>query len=108
MLEYIQGEGGVNALEQAFVDAVFEKCAAKDVLVIADEVQTGVGRTGTFLAGEQFGHKADVTTLAKGIAGGLPMGHALQTRSVPACWARALTALHSAAIRYAVPAVWQC
>ena len=71
MLEYIQGEGGVNALEQAFVDAVFEKCAAKDVLVIADEVQTGVGRTGTFLAGEQFGHKADVTTLAKGIAGGL-------------------------------------
>ncbi|HBM25546.1 MAG TPA: aspartate aminotransferase family protein, partial [Ruminococcus sp.] len=43
MLEYIQGEGGVNALEQAFVDAVFEKCAAKDVLVIADEVQTGVG-----------------------------------------------------------------
>lgn len=77
MLEYIQGEGGVNALEQAFVDAVFEKCAAKDVLVIADEVQTGVGRTGTFLAGEQFGHKADVTTLAKGIAGGLPMGACL-------------------------------
>ena len=77
MFEYIQGEGGVNALEQAFVDAVFEKCAAKDVLVIADEVQTGVGRTGTFLAGEQFGHKADVTTLAKGIAGGLPMGACL-------------------------------
>ena len=77
MLELIQGEGGVNALEQAFVDAVFEKCAAKDVLVIADEVQTGVGRTGTFLAGEQFGHKADVTTLAKGIAGGLPMGACL-------------------------------
>lgn len=77
MLEYIQGEGGVNALEQAFVDAVFEKCAAKDILVMADEVQTGVGRTGTFLAGEQFGHKADVTTLAKGIAGGLPMGACL-------------------------------
>ena len=77
MMEMIQGEGGVNALEQAFVDAVFEKCAAKDVLVIADEVQTGVGRTGTFLAGEQFGHKADVTTLAKGIAGGLPMGACL-------------------------------
>ena len=77
MMEMIQGEGGVNALEQAFVDAGFEKCAAKDVLVIADEVQTGVGRTGTFLAGEQFGHKADVTTLAKGIAGGLPMGACL-------------------------------
>ncbi|MGN1403099.1 MAG: aspartate aminotransferase family protein [Ruminococcus sp.] len=77
MLEYVQGEGGVNALEQEFVDAVFALCAERDVLVIADEVQTGVGRTGTFLAGEQFGHKADVTTLAKGIAGGLPMGACL-------------------------------
>lgn len=77
MLEYVQGEGGVNALEQAFVDAVFALCGEKDVLVIADEVQTGVGRTGTFLAGEQFGHKADITSLAKGIAGGLPMGACL-------------------------------
>lgn len=77
MLEYIQGEGGVNALEQAFVDAIFEACEKRDVLVITDEVQTGVGRTGTFLAGEQFGHKADVVTLAKGIAGGLPMGACL-------------------------------
>ncbi|WP_295216662.1 aspartate aminotransferase family protein [Ruminococcus sp.] len=77
MLEYVQGEGGVNALKQEFVDAVFALCAEKDALVIADEVQTGVGRTGTFLAGEQFGHKADVTTLAKGIAGGLPMGACL-------------------------------
>lgn len=77
MLEYIQGEGGVNALEQKFVDAIYEKCAAKDVLVITDEVQTGVGRTGTYLAGAQFGHKADVVTLAKGIAGGLPMGACL-------------------------------
>lgn len=77
MMEYVQGEGGVNALEQSFVDAVYEICGEKDILVIADEVQTGVGRTGTFLAGEQFGHKADVTTLAKGIAGGLPMGACL-------------------------------
>lgn len=77
MIEYIQGEGGVNALDKTFVDAVYEICAEKDILVIADEVQTGVGRTGTFLAGEQFNHKADVTTLAKGIAGGLPMGACL-------------------------------
>lgn len=77
MIEYVQGEGGVNALDKAFVDAVYEICAEKDILVIADEVQTGVGRTGTFLAGEQFGHKADITTLAKGIAGGLPMGACL-------------------------------
>lgn len=77
MMEYVQGEGGVNALSQEFVDAVYEMCGEKDILVIADEVQTGVGRTGTLLAGEQFGHKADVTTLAKGIAGGLPMGACL-------------------------------
>ncbi|MBD5081906.1 MAG: aspartate aminotransferase family protein [Ruminococcaceae bacterium] len=77
MIEYIQGEGGVVPLNQDFVDAVFESCGKKDVLVIADEVQTGVGRTGKFLAGDNFGHKANITTLAKGIAGGLPMGACL-------------------------------
>lgn len=77
MMEYIQGEGGVNALEQEFVDAVYSLCAEKDVLVIADEIQTGVGRTGTLLAGDVFGKKADITTLAKGIAGGVPMGACL-------------------------------
>ena len=77
MLEYVQGEGGVNALEQNFVDAVFELCAEKDVLVIADEVQTGIGRTGKLLAGEHFGKKADITTLAKGLAGGVPVGACL-------------------------------
>ncbi len=77
MMEYVQGEGGVNALNKDFVDAIYEIAAEKDILVIADEVQTGIGRTGTLLAGEQFGHKADVTTLAKGLAGGLPMGACL-------------------------------
>ncbi|NLT07889.1 MAG: aspartate aminotransferase family protein [Ruminococcus sp.] len=77
MIEYVQGEGGVNALQQDFVDAIYELCAAKDVLVIADEIQTGVGRTGKFLAGDHFGKKADITTLAKGIAGGIPMGACL-------------------------------
>ncbi len=77
MIEYIQGEGGVVPLNRDFVDAVFKLCGEKDILVIADEVQTGVGRTGKFLAGDHFGHKANVTTLAKGIAGGLPMGACL-------------------------------
>lgn len=79
MIEYVQGEGGVNALNQDFVDAVFELCAEKDVLVIADEIQTGAGRTGKFLAGEHFGKKADITTMAKGIAGGIPIGACLTT-----------------------------
>ena len=74
MFEYIQGEGGVCALDQAFVDEIFKLCAEKDVLTIADEVQTGAGRTGKFLCGEHFGHKADLTTLAKGLAGGVPIG----------------------------------
>ena len=74
MFEYIQGEGGVVPLEQSFVDAIFTFCEEKDILTIADEVQTGVGRTGKFLAGDNYSHKANITTLAKGIAGGLPMG----------------------------------
>lgn len=79
MIEYVQGEGGVNALNQDFVNAIYELCAEKDVLVIADEVQTGAGRTGKFLAGEHFGKKADITTMAKGIAGGIPVGACLTT-----------------------------
>lgn len=74
MFEYIQGEGGVMALDKAFVDEIFKLCAEKDVLTIADEVQTGVGRTGMFLAGDNYGKKADLTTLAKGLAGGVPIG----------------------------------
>ncbi len=77
MFEYIQGEGGVNALSKEFVDEIFKIAEEKDILTISDEVQTGVGRTGKFLAGENFDKKADIITLAKGIAGGLPMGACL-------------------------------
>lgn len=77
MFEYIQGEGGVNALDKEFVDEIFKIAKEKDIITISDEVQTGVGRTGEFLAGDNFEKKADVITLAKGIAGGLPMGACL-------------------------------
>ncbi len=77
MFEYVQGEGGVLQLDKEFIDAIFEIAAEKDILTISDEVQTGVGRTGKFLAGENYGKKADIITLAKGIAGGLPMGACL-------------------------------
>lgn len=79
MLEFIQGEGGVNLLSKDYVKQVFEICHEKDIIVIADEVQTGVGRTGRFLASQNFGVIPDITTLAKGIAGGLPMGVCLAT-----------------------------
>lgn len=77
MMEFIQGEGGVIPLEKDFVAQAAKLCAEKDILLIADEVQTGVGRTGTFLASEQYGVKPDITTLAKGLGGGLPIGAAL-------------------------------
>ena len=77
MVEFVQGEGGVIALEEGFVKEIARICEEKDILFIADEVQTGVGRTGKFLASEHYGVKPDVTTLAKGIAGGVPMGACL-------------------------------
>ncbi len=77
MMEFVQGEGGVNCLDKDFVDAVFKICNEKDILVIADEVQTGAGRTGKFLASQNFGVNPDITTMAKGLAGGMPIGACL-------------------------------
>lgn len=74
MLEFIQGEGGVIPLDKDFAAQVYEYCAANDILFIADEVQTGLGRTGRFLCSEHYGIKPDITTLAKGLGGGLPIG----------------------------------
>ena len=74
MMELIQGEGGVNPLQKDYVQAVAKLCAEKDWLLLVDEVQTGVGRTGTLFAYQQFDIQPDVVTFAKGIAGGLPFG----------------------------------
>ncbi len=74
MFECIQGEGGVVPLEKDFVMAIAEECEKNDILMICDEVQTGVGRTGKFLAVEHFGVKPNIVTLAKGLAGGVPIG----------------------------------
>ena len=76
-LEVIQGEGGVRPLTAGFVEAAFRLARTHGALVVADEVQTGVGRTGRFLAQERLGVQADVTTLAKGIASGFPLGAVL-------------------------------
>lgn len=74
MFEFVQGEGGVVPLAQEFVDAIFEECEKRDILTIGDEVQTGVGRTGKMLASENYGRRPNITTLAKGLAGGVPIG----------------------------------
>lgn len=84
MIELVQGEGGVISLDKEFVTKVAKLCDSKDVLLIVDEVQTGVGRTGKFLASEHFGIKPDVTTLAKGLGGGLPIGAVLASKKCSA------------------------
>ncbi|MDR0856660.1 MAG: acetylornithine/succinylornithine family transaminase [Clostridiales bacterium] len=73
-LEIIQGEGGVMPLPEAFLHAAERLCRENGALLVIDEVQTGVGRTGRFFAFEHYGLQPDVVTLAKGIAGGVPMG----------------------------------
>ncbi len=74
MIEPIQGEGGVLPFATEFLQTVNEACSKQDVLIIADEIQTGVGRVGTFLASDLFGLTPDMVTLAKGLGGGLPIG----------------------------------
>ncbi len=74
MLEPIQGEGGVNIPDQEYLKQVRALCDQYGAALILDEIQTGIGRTGTMFAYEQFGIKPDIVTLAKGLAGGVPVG----------------------------------
>ncbi len=74
MFECVQGEGGVNLVDPDWAKAAAAAARKAGAIVIADEVQTGMGRTGTLLASEQLGFEPEVVTLAKGIAGGIPMG----------------------------------
>lgn len=74
MFECVQGEGGVNNLDYAFVKTIESIAKEKDILMIADEVQTGNGRTGKYFAYENFDIKPDIVSTAKGLAGGLPIG----------------------------------
>ena len=74
MVELVQGEGGVLPLDRDFVQRVAELCAQRDWLLLIDEVQTGVGRTGSLFAFQQYGVQPDAVSFAKGIAGGLPFG----------------------------------
>ncbi|ARK23929.1 aspartate aminotransferase family protein [Sporosarcina sp. P37] len=74
MLEVIQAEGGVNSVEPAFAEEIMEACREHGILLIIDEVQTGIGRTGTRYAYEQTALKPDIISLAKGLGGGFPIG----------------------------------
>ncbi|MCL5283955.1 MAG: acetylornithine transaminase [Armatimonadetes bacterium] len=74
MLEPIQGESGINILRDEYLQAVRALCDEAEVLLILDEVQSGMGRTGRFLASQHSGISGDIVTLAKALAGGVPMG----------------------------------
>ncbi|MBR2524029.1 MAG: acetylornithine transaminase [Clostridiales bacterium] len=82
MLELIQGESGVHPAAPDFVKAVRQLCNEKGILFIDDEIQTGVGRTGKMFCYEHYGVRPDIMTLAKGLAGGVPIGATLCTEEV--------------------------
>jgi len=82
MLEPIQGEGGVNIPDAGYLREVQRWCHDREILLILDEVQTGLGRTGTLFAYEQYGIEPDIMTLAKGLASGVPIGAFLAKENV--------------------------
>ena len=82
MIECVQGEGGVIALDEAFVKGVRKICDEQDIIMIVDEVQTGNGRTGELYAYMHYGIMPDVISTAKGLGGGLPIGACLMGEKV--------------------------
>ena len=81
MMELVQGEGGVLPLDKEFVHQVEAFCRERDILLIIDEVQTGIGRTGSLFCFQQYGIRPDVVTMAKGLGGGVPVGAVLAAES---------------------------
>lgn len=82
MLELTQGEGGVIPAEKSWVNELIKKCQEAGVLVIVDEIQTGIGRTGTLYLYEQYAFEPDILTSAKGLASGFPIGALLAKKEV--------------------------
>ncbi len=82
ILETVQGEGGVNPLEEKFVKAVEEICKKRDIVLIIDEVQTGNGRCGKLYSYQNYGISPDVVSTAKGLGGGLPIGATLMSEKM--------------------------
>lgn len=82
MLEMIQGEGGVLPLDKKFVKEIAKLCKDQDLLLIVDEVQTGIGRTGSLFAYEQYNVEPDLVSVAKGLGNGLPIGAVLLNEKV--------------------------
>lgn len=82
MVELVQGESGVYPLNPEYVKAIVEVCKENDIILIADEIQTGIGRCGTLFAYENFGIEPDIVTMAKGLGGGVPVGAFLAKQKI--------------------------
>src|SRR3989344_5558079 len=82
MLELVQGEGGINIAGKEYIRQIRELCAEKDILLILDEVQTGMGRTGEIFGFKHYGIEPDLMILAKALGGGLPIGVLVVKRSI--------------------------
>ncbi|MCL1901335.1 MAG: aspartate aminotransferase family protein [Firmicutes bacterium] len=82
ILEVMQGEGGMHIVKQEFLDLITELSKEKNVLIIVDEIQTGMGRCGKMFGYQNFNFKPDIITLAKGLGGGMPIGAVLANKKV--------------------------
>ncbi|MCD8110843.1 MAG: aspartate aminotransferase family protein [Clostridiales bacterium] len=82
IMETVQGEGGIYPADPAFLQGVRDLCDEKDILLILDEIQCGMGRTGAMFAWQQYGVKPDIMTVAKALGGGVPVGAFLMTQRV--------------------------
>ncbi|NPA12373.1 MAG: aspartate aminotransferase family protein [Aquificae bacterium] len=82
MFEFIQGEGGVNPIDPQFLQTIQEIAKEKNLLIVADEVQTGIGRTGKLFAYQHYNICPDIITLAKGLGGGVPVGAVLTKEEI--------------------------
>ncbi len=83
--EFLQGEGGIRPVSQAFAEAAHALARKHDALLIADEIQSGLGRTGRWFAYQHYGIQPDLVTVAKPLAGGLPLGALLASENVSQC-----------------------
>jgi acetylornithine aminotransferase/acetylornithine/N-succinyldiaminopimelate aminotransferase len=80
LVEAVQGEGGIYPASQEFMSGLRQWCDEQDLILIIDEVQAGMGRTGTFFSWQHYGIQPDITTMAKGLAGGVPIGAMLASK----------------------------
>ena len=107
-IEPMQGEGGVRPVSPEFLRALHELCRQRGALLVCEEVQCGLGRTGRMFAYEHAGITPDILTLAKPLGGGLPLGAVLLREDLAGALAPATTAARSAATPSRPPRRWRC